>query len=73
MKCPTCEKNNQKSFVNPGICSITCIGYVPYYYDEEGKVIFNKDPNIRRSEYNCSNGHTFAIRSREGEKDEMET
>jgi hypothetical protein len=35
MKCPKCVEEGEKSQVYPGLTSVTCMGYQPYY-DEAG-------------------------------------
>jgi hypothetical protein len=60
MKCKECEDRGLKSTLSPGISTATAMAYVPFYYDEDGKIVYNKDPNIYTTEWHCSKGHTFA-------------
>lgn len=71
MKCPKCVEMNLKSTVNPGACFSTGMGYIPYSYDEEGKLITHPDPNIHYCSYTCSNGHSFKVMSRNGDPDKI--
>lgn len=59
MKCKECQKQGLKSTVHPGGCITTSMAHEPYYYDEDGKMIKNKDLNTRSQEYACSNGHIW--------------
>lgn len=60
MKCPECQKEGKTSRVYVGATSSTLMGFAPYY-DEEGNHHHN-DPNIRTTEYRCSNGHRWQRR-----------
>ena len=57
MKCPKCVEEGEKSQVYPGLTSVTCMGYQPYY-DEEGK-FHRHDPNWHSSSFRCSRGHEW--------------
>jgi hypothetical protein len=35
MKCPKCVEEGEKSQVYPGLTSVTCMGYQPYYDEDE--------------------------------------
>ena len=70
MKCKECEAQGLKSSIHLGVSTATCMGYEPFYYDENGKIVFNEDPNIYTTEWHCSNGHSFAT-YRGKEKDEV--
>ena len=69
MKCKECEAQGLKSSIQPGVSTATCMAYDPFYYDEEGKLVYNKDPNIYATEWRCSNGHSF-VKYR-GKEDEV--
>lgn len=71
MICPKCQGLNQRSTVTPGLSTSTCCMYEPFYYDEDGNMIRNKDPNIHGTEYRCSNGHRFHVSRIEGEKNQI--
>lgn len=71
MKCPVCFKEKKKSSVYPGTSTMTCLGYNPYYYDEDGNIHYNRDPNIRSTDYQCSEGHNFSISRKDGEPDQI--
>ena len=58
MKCEICEKEGLKSQIHIGGSVSTVMGY-HQYYDEDGKH-HSHDPNIRTTQYSCSNGHSFA-------------
>jgi len=58
MKCPECLAAGLKSRVESLGGTVTLMGWAPYW-DEEG-VYHSHDPNIRKSEYGCSNGHAWS-------------
>ena len=60
--CPTCQKENQKSFVYVGSISTTQMMNIPYY-DENG-VYHYQDNNGRMINYRCSRGHQWVTSSR---------
>ncbi len=61
MKCPECEKENLESIIYKKGNSSTLVNYMPFY-DKEGNY-HNHDKNIATSDYKCSNGHRFIIKS----------
>ena len=58
MICPECKKQGLKSRVYDRGCTVTLMGWSPYY-DEEGNY-HSHDPNRRTQGYECSNGHFWA-------------
>jgi hypothetical protein len=59
-KCAQCEHEGKKSNVFFGMKTTTLLGYTPKYYNQDGELVTNKDPNTHTQEYYCSNGHRFA-------------
>jgi hypothetical protein len=57
MKCPVCEKENQRSRVYPDGDQETCMGYIPYYDEDGHRHVHNR--NIRVTSYHCSEGHQW--------------
>jgi len=62
MICPECGKARLQSRVYIGVSSTT-LAYSPPFYDEEGRY-HDHDPNIRTTQYECSNGHQWAETTR---------
>jgi len=58
MICTECQANNLKSFVYPSGQTVTAM-YCQPYYDENG-VYHHHDMNTFRTQYNCSNGHSWS-------------
>lgn len=67
MKCPVCVERGEKSTVTPRGSRRTLMGFTPGHYDEEGKWVKHRDPNITTDGYTCSNNHFFEYERREGE------
>ena len=63
MKCPFCIEEGKRSTVHLGYCTSTAMGWEPYYYNENGDVVHNVNPNTITQEYYCSNGHRWIIKS----------
>lgn len=55
MKCPECIKEGKKSTISIGSSVITAMP-VHRFYGEDGKY-HEHDPNVRSTQYRCSNGH----------------
>ncbi len=62
MICPECKEQGLKSTVHGGGAGMTTLKYCPPYYDEDGK-FHSHDSNITTSNWSCSNGHRFTIKS----------
>jgi len=60
MKCPECLKLGLKSTIEIGATTTTAMTTYEYY-DEDGKY-HRHDPNIRYTNYLCSNHHHFCVR-----------
>lgn len=62
MICPECQKNGETSRVQD--CGSTqTLAYVPIQYDERGNPILGRNPNITRTRYACSRGHSWEVTS----------
>jgi hypothetical protein len=59
LKCPVCEYYEETSTVHGGLTTTTQVYAESYYWDEDGNLVVNPDPNIRTTEYRCSRGHEF--------------
>lgn len=57
MKCPQCVAENKKSILRSEGSSRTLL-YCPSFYDEDGN-FHHHDRNTTRTDYKCSNGHSF--------------
>ena len=57
MICPECQAQGKKSCVFIGTATITMVSHQPFY-DEAGE-FHNHDPNLHRTSYSCSNGHSW--------------
>lgn len=57
VKCPECAAQDQRSRIYPG-CTVVTAMCTDYYYDEDG-VFHHHDPNVRSTDYTCSNGHRW--------------
>ena len=62
MKCPECQQAGERSTVYPGMTTVTCAYYAPYY-DEDGR-FHHHDNNVIESECHCSRGHKWTKRDR---------
>jgi hypothetical protein len=62
MKCKECIDEGKKSNVYPGMSTRTAM-HCPPYYDNHGKY-HHHDSNITKTEYSCSNGHSWIDSSR---------
>lgn len=58
--CPVCDSLGVKSIVWPGI-SYTTLLYAQPWYDSTGVYHQPADPNITRTEYECSRLHRFVL------------
>ena len=59
--CAECEKDGKQYQVFAPMGGMTtCMAYTPGYWDESGKYVENKDPNITTYTYECSNGHSWS-------------
>lgn len=67
MKCEQCQAEGRQSKVHPGMSTMTCLGYEPFYYDENGDLRGRPDPNTTTTHYRCSNGHTWSKPSTYGQ------
>ncbi len=64
MKCEECIKEEKKSTVYvPQYGTTTLMCSAPDYYDEEGKFHEGHNPNTTTTEWSCSNGHTWIVKS----------
>lgn len=61
MKCEECIKKGRISKVYIGMSSVTAV-YCQPYYDENG-VYKCDDCNTTTTEYTCSNGHRFIVKT----------
>jgi len=61
MKCEQCVKEGKRSTITPGVSSTTLMGYTPWYYDEDGNLQTNPNPNKTTTELHCSNGHSWSV------------
>ena len=64
MICEKCKVEGLKSYVYVGCSSVTLM-YSPSYYDKDGNY-HSHDFNWSTTEYSCSNGHHFTVRSKMG-------
>lgn len=64
MKCKECENTGLSSVVYEGLSSCTAAYYEPFY--DEGGNRHNHDANERTTNYSCSNGHKWTIKSVKG-------
>lgn len=71
MICPKCQELGLKSKVHSRGSSSTLLYYPATSYDEDGNLIFNRDPNTYEHDFECSCGHKFTVSTKEGEKDKI--
>jgi len=64
MKCPECVKAGKKSRVEV-VGTTSTLAHAPLIYDEEGRPRW-RDPNIHRTTYRCSEGHTWVETTKPG-------
>jgi len=62
MKCVECVAEGKRSKVNIGMTTVTAAG-IHSFYDEDGNIHVH-DPNIRSTQYSCSEGHTWTDQRR---------
>ena len=60
LKCSECEVLGMKSKIYIQSQYRTCIGYIPYYWDEDGKLHVREDPNETIVKYKCTNNHEWS-------------
>lgn len=64
MKCPECVKEGARSTMTPGgFSTTTCMAFSPGHFDEDGKWVAHRDPNITTTGYTCSRGHRWMVQS----------
>lgn len=63
-KCPICLDQGWKSRVHGGDGGYRTLMAFSSFWDEAG-VRHSHDPNWLTSQYQCSNGHAFAVKSRQ--------
>jgi len=61
MTCVKCKELGQKSVLTSGYTTVTAMYFEPFY-DENG-VFHSHNRNVRKSTYNCSNGHAIVVSS----------
>lgn len=71
MICEKCRAEGKRSKVHIGSTMKTLMAGPQPYYDEDGNYVRPPDPNTVTTEYRCSNGHRWAIKRKEGEKDRV--
>lgn len=62
VKCPQCVKEGLKSIVYVGASSRTLM-CIQEWYDEYGNYHYY-DPNTTTTNYTCSNGHSWSMKSK---------
>lgn len=62
MKCEECGKLGKTSTIGIGSSIVTSAG-ISQYYDEEGNY-HHHDPNVSSTDYHCSNGHSWVVKSK---------
>ena len=64
MKCEQCTKEGKKSTINVPLSGVTTLMCpAPDYYDEEGELHRGHNPNTTTTEWSCSNGHNWTVKS----------
>ena len=58
VKCPKCESKARIYLYSTS----TCMGYTPYYYDEDGVMHINENPNKTTDHWQCSKcGEIYSV------------
>jgi hypothetical protein len=58
MKCPECIKEDKRSCVTQRE-TWTTLMFVPAQWDEDGKPVTERQNNITKTRYTCSEGHEW--------------
>jgi hypothetical protein len=60
--CPQCQAENKRSTVTEGGTFRTLMAF-PRRWDEHGALILNTRRNRSTTNYSCSNGHSWKVKS----------
>lgn len=65
-RCSECLKEKAKSTVRMDYCTSTLMATVGPSFDEDGRPVPARDPNVTTCTWSCSRGHTLISRSGAG-------